>query len=102
MPITEGTISPLRVAISVIHAAIHSCCHKRLTFLLIFFYAYDSKVTELVKSITLLDNLNVFRISFGVNLDNIPLGKVAHPVPIRGNYFGEPDTHATVLEFLTR
>lgn len=62
---------------------------------------YRSKVTELVKSITLLDNLNVFRISFGVNLDNIPLGKVAHPVPIRGNYFGEPDTHATVLEFLT-
>ncbi|KAG0068571.1 nuclear mRNA export, poly(A)+RNA binding protein [Linnemannia elongata] len=62
---------------------------------------YRSKVTELIKSITLLDKVNVFRMSFGVNLDNIPLGKVALPVPIRGNYFGEPDTHATVLEFLT-
>ncbi|KAF9128474.1 nuclear mRNA export, poly(A)+RNA binding protein [Mortierella sp. GBA39] len=62
---------------------------------------YRSKVTELAKSITRLDNLNVFRISFGVNLGSIPLGKVALPVPVRGNYFGEPDTRATVLEFLT-
>lgn len=102
MPITEGTFSPLRVVIAVYMPPYTICCHKHLTFLLTFLYAYDSKVTELVKSITLLDNLNVFRISFGVNLDNIPLGKAALPVPIRGNYFGEPDTHATVLEFLTR
>ncbi|KAF8946396.1 nuclear mRNA export, poly(A)+RNA binding protein [Haplosporangium gracile] len=61
---------------------------------------YRGKVAELFKSISVLDGTNVFKISFGVNLDNIPLDKVALPVPIRGNYFGDPETHATVLEFL--
>ncbi|KAF9116825.1 nuclear mRNA export, poly(A)+RNA binding protein [Mortierella sp. AM989] len=63
---------------------------------------YRSEITKLFPSISILDQIPVApKITFGLGdiiKDDV---KAALPVPIKGNFFDNPDTQATVLEFLT-
>ncbi|KAF9431668.1 nuclear mRNA export, poly(A)+RNA binding protein [Entomortierella beljakovae] len=64
---------------------------------------YRSEITKIFPSITILDQVPVApKISFGLG-DLIKANiKPALPAPIKGNFFDNPGTQSTVLEFLTR